>query len=149
MRLPARYKVLKCIVMHLLAMLITLLATGLLFPALVIVATEAASLNNLRRYFLASLLVHLPPEPHYRRCGTHISESKVADVERTFQAMRLGPGTTTEHSHVIYTDLLFHVVYENTTLEGGYIPQVNFIKCPLLEAEECAGNNKLRIKSTF
>lgn len=78
----------------------------MLFPALVIVATEAASLNNLRR-----------------RCGTHISESKVADVERTFQAMRLGPGTTTEHSHVIYTDLLFHVVYENTTLEGGYIPE--------------------------
>jgi len=41
--------------------------------------------------------------------------------------MRLESGTTT-YSHTIYADLLFHVVYENTTLEGGYIPQVNLHK---------------------
>ena len=45
-------------------MLITPLTRGLLFPALVIVAGEAASLNNPRRYLLAFLLVYLPPEPH-------------------------------------------------------------------------------------
>jgi len=39
--------------------------------------------------------------------------------------MRLESGTITEYSHTIYADLLFHVVYENATLEGGYIPQVN------------------------
>jgi len=45
-------------------MLITPLTRGLLFPALVIVASEAASLNNPRRCLLAFLLAYLPPEPH-------------------------------------------------------------------------------------
>lgn len=58
-----------------------------------------------------------------RRCGTHISDSKVATVERTFQDSRFGSGASPNYMHTIYADLHFHVVYENTTLEGGYIPE--------------------------
>ncbi|KXN81803.1 hypothetical protein AN958_03729 [Leucoagaricus sp. SymC.cos] len=58
-----------------------------------------------------------------RRCGTHIRELKLASVERTFHDQRLSPDSaSTDYQKTIHADLHFHVVYENKTLEGGYIP---------------------------
>ncbi|KAJ3575852.1 hypothetical protein NP233_g824 [Leucocoprinus birnbaumii] len=77
-----------------------------LFPALLVSANKETSQASVRRH-----------------CGTHISESKLAAVERTFRSLRFGAGASTDYTHTLYADLHFHVVYENKTLEGGYIPE--------------------------
>ena len=57
--------------------------------------------------------------------------------------MRLESGTTS-HSHTIYADLLFHVVYENATLEGGYIPQVDLHKASVSQGWEMCREQQIK-----
>lgn len=61
------------------------------------------------------------------RCGTLISQSKLDDVERKFNDFRLDSSFEAKLAGSIYIDVHFHIVYENTTLEGGYIPCIKFI----------------------
>ncbi|KAF7768565.1 hypothetical protein Agabi119p4_7808 [Agaricus bisporus var. burnettii] len=58
----------------------------------------------------------------FRRCGTLISQSKLDDVERKFNDFRLDSSFEAKLAGSIHIDVHFHIVYENTTLEGGYIP---------------------------
>ncbi|KAF9452929.1 metalloprotease [Macrolepiota fuliginosa MF-IS2] len=69
------------------------------------------------------LLFGLLADANKRRiCGTFIDESKIEDMERMFGDLRLEAKTSAGYTQTIYIDLHFHVIYENTTLEGGHIP---------------------------
>jgi len=54
-----------------------------------------------------------------RGCGTHITASRVASSERLFQSQRL-PAESENATATL--DVYFHVVYANTTYDGGYVP---------------------------
>jgi hypothetical protein len=74
--------------------------------------------------------------PLIRRCGTHISESKLASVEHAYQSLRLGSEASVDYTPTIYAELHVHVVYENVTLEGGYIPSVHLAHKATLPSDQ-------------
>jgi hypothetical protein len=85
----------------------------------------------------------------FRHCGTYISDSKIDAVERAFRDMRLSSSLFQEYARTIYADLHFHVIYENQTLEGGYVPYpISLIILLTFELITCAETNKSMIKST-
>jgi len=76
----------------------------------------------------SSLLVAAAPRPpindappaheRQRGCGVKISEDRVRENERSFQAHRLAPETEDAKAVI---DVNFHVVYANKTAEGGWV----------------------------
>jgi len=56
-----------------------------------------------------------------RECGVHISAKRVKDAATRFRTFRLAPDSENATATL---DIHFHVVYANTTFEGGYVPYV-------------------------
>jgi hypothetical protein len=54
-----------------------------------------------------------------RECGVHISAKRVKDAATRFRTFRLAPDSENATATL---DIHFHVVYANTTFEGGYVP---------------------------
>lgn len=85
-----------------------------------------------------------------RHCGTFVNQSRLDTVERKFRNLRLNIDALTDYSRTIYIDLHFHVIYENLTLEGGYItyyvPPTFFLTCVLMTI---AVTSKSRTRSMF
>jgi len=149
--LLARYKV-QCIIGHLPTMLITPLTRGLLFPALVIVASEAASLNNPRRYLLAFLLVYLPPEPHTLAVlGTVVLISMIPRLRMLSADFK--PCVLSLAQHLIHTQFMpiysFTLCTRMRPSKAVTSRKWISIKLLLLEAEKCAGNSKSKTRLTF
>jgi len=148
MHLLARYKV-QCITRHLPTMLIAPLTRGLLFPALVIAATEAASLNNPTRYLLASLLLYLPTHPCLGAVVPISMIQRLRMLSTDFKLCVLGLAQQLN----IHTQFMPISSFTSCTRMRPSKAVTSrkwiSIKLLLLEAEECTGSNKSKTKLTF
>lgn len=79
-----------------------------------------------------------------RRCGTIVDETKLDDIESAFNDLR--QSVDVDYTKTIDIDVHFHVIYGNTTVQGGYVPYYAYYIFLVLELIQPPVTDKSRIK---